>query len=104
MTLWTAVLASSLLCLVLKALGYLIPPRWVETPRAERSVDLLTVALLAALVAVQTLGMGQQIVADARVPAVIAAAGLLALRAPFLIVVIAAAVIAALLRAWGLAT
>ncbi|MBF4560552.1 AzlD domain-containing protein [Microbacterium sp. VKM Ac-2870] len=104
MTLWTAVLASSLLCLALKALGYLIPPRWIEAPRAQRSVDLLTVALLAALVAVQTLGVGQQIVADARVPAVIVAAGLLVLRAPFLVVVIAAAVVAALLRAWGLAT
>jgi len=103
-TLWTAVLAASFLCVLLKALGYAIPPRWFETPRAERSIDLLTVALLAALVAVQTLGVGQQIVVDARVPAVIVAAGLLILRAPFLVVVVAAAVVAAVLRALGLAT
>jgi hypothetical protein len=35
--------------------------------------DLLTVALLGALVAVQTLGVGQQIVLDARVPALVVA-------------------------------
>ena len=66
-----------------------------------RIADLLTVALLAALVAVQTLGAGQAIVVDARLPAVLVAAGLLLLRAPFLVVVIAAALVAALLRLWG---
>lgn len=100
---WTAVLAASLLCFALKALGYLIPPRWFEAPAPSRVVDLLTVALLAALVAVQTLGVGQQIVVDARVPALLVAAGLLIVRAPFLVVVIAAAAVAALLRLWGLA-
>ncbi|PZU25907.1 MAG: branched-chain amino acid transporter AzlD [Microbacterium sp.] len=103
MTLWTAVLAASLLCMALKALGYLIPARWFDAPAPSRIVDLLTVALLGALVAVQTLGVGQQIVVDARVPALIVAAGLLVVRAPFLVVVVAAAVVAALLRQWGLA-
>ncbi len=103
MTLWTAVLAASLLCMALKALGYLIPARWFDAPAPSRIVDLLTVALLGALVAVQTLGVGQQIDVDARVPALIVAAGLLVVRAPFLVVVVAAAVVAALLRQWGLA-
>lgn len=103
MTLWTAVLAASLLCMALKALGYLIPARWFDAPAPSRIVDLLTVALLGALVAVQTLGVGQQIVVDARVPALIVAAGLLVVRAPFLVVVVAAAGVAALLRLWGLA-
>ena len=103
MTLWTAVLAASLLCMALKALGYLIPARWFDAPAPSRIVDLLTVALLGALVAVQTLGVEQQIVVDARVPALIVAAGLLVVRAPFLVVVVAAAVVAALLRLWGLA-
>lgn len=103
MNLWTAVLLASLLCVALKALGYLIPPRWFAAPAPSRIVDLLTVALLAALVAVQTLGVGQQIVMDARVPALIVAAALLTIRAPFLVVVVAAAVVAALLRLWGLA-
>ncbi|WP_298942007.1 AzlD domain-containing protein [uncultured Microbacterium sp.] len=103
MTLWTAVLLASTLCLALKTLGYLIPPRWFEAPAPSRIVDLLTVALLAALVAVQTVGAGQAIVMDARVPALVVAAGLLIVRAPFLLVVIAAAVVAALLRLSNLA-
>lgn len=103
MTLWTAVLAAALLCFALKAVGYLIPPRWFEAPAPSRIVDLLTVALLGALVAVQALGVGQQIVLDARVPALVVAAGLLIVRAPFLVVVVAAALVAALLRLWGLA-
>lgn len=103
MTLWTAVLLASVICLALKAVGYLIPARVLEAPRPARIADLLTVALLAALVAVQTLGVGQQIVVDARVPALLVAAGLLLLRAPFLVVVVAAAGVAAALRWWGLA-
>lgn len=101
MTLWTAVLLASVICVGIKAVGYLIPARWLEAPRPARIADLLTVALLAALVAVQTLGSGQAVELDARVPAVLVAAGLLAMRAPFLVVVLAAAVVAALLRLWG---
>jgi Branched-chain amino acid transport protein (AzlD) len=102
-TLWTAILVASIICVALKTLGYLVPPKVLDAPRPARIADLLTVALLAALVAVQTLGSGQAIVVDARVPAVLVAAGLLALRAPFLVVVAAAALVAALLRFWGLA-
>ncbi|KTS01058.1 hypothetical protein [Microbacterium testaceum] len=101
MTLWTAVLAASVLCLALKAVGYLLPARWLEAPRPARIADLLTVALLSALVMVQTLGAGAAIVVDARVPAVGVAALLLWARAPFLVVVAAAALTAALLRLWG---
>jgi hypothetical protein len=102
-TLWNAVILASIICLAVKGAGYLVPARVLEAPRPARIADLLTVALLAALVAVQTLGVGQGVVVDARVPAVLVAAGLLALRAPFLVVVIAAAGVAALLRLWGLA-
>ncbi len=101
MTLWNAVLLAAIICVALKTLGYLVPARVMEAPRPARIADLLTVALLSALVAVQALGVGQAIVVDARVPAVIVAAGLLLLRAPFLVVVAAAAVVAAVLRLWG---
>lgn len=104
MTLWTAVLTASLVCLALKATGYLLPAHWLDAPRPARIADLLTVALLAALVMVQTLGAGSAIVVDARLPAVAVAALLLWARAPFLVVVAGAAVTAALLRLWGLAT
>lgn len=101
MTAWTAVLLASVICLGLKAIGYLLPARLLEAPRPARIADLLTVALLSALVAVQTLADGQAVIVDARVPAVLVAAGLLLLRAPFLVVVVAAALVAALLRLWG---
>ena len=101
MTMWNAVLVAAIICVALKTLGYLVPPRWLEAPRPARIADLLTVALLAALVAVQTLGAGQSIVIDARVPGILVAAGLLLLRAPFLVVVAAAALVAALFRLWG---
>ena len=101
MTLWTAVLVASIICVALKTLGYLIPPRFLEAPKPARIADLLTVALLAALVAVQALGVGQSIVVDARIPALLVAAGLLVFKAPFLVVVVAAAVVAARLRLAG---
>lgn len=103
MSLWSAILLAALICLALKAAGYLVPPKVLEAPRPARISDLLTVALLAALVAVQTLGAGQAIIVDARVPALLVAAGLLWLRQSFLVVVIAAALTAALLRLAGLA-
>ncbi|QYM65503.1 AzlD domain-containing protein [Microbacterium sp. Se5.02b] len=103
MSLWSAILLAALICLALKAAGYLVPPKVLEAPRTARISDLLTVALLAALVAVQTLGDGQAITVDARVPALLVAGGLLWLRQSFLVVVVAAALVAAVLRLLGLA-
>lgn len=102
MTLWHIVLAASIICAALKLAGYSIPPRLVEKPSVSRVADLMTVAMLAALITVQTLGDGQGIVIDARLPALGVAAVLLALRTPFLVVVVAAAVVAALLRLAGM--
>lgn len=101
MTLWSAILLAAIACVALKTIGYLVPSSWLDAPRPARIADLLTVALLAALVGVQTLAAGQAIAVDARVPAVLVAAGLLLMRAPFLVVVAAAALVAALLRLWG---
>lgn len=103
MTLWGAIVLAATICLAMKAAGYLVPAEVLEAPRTARISDLLTVALLAALVAVQTLGAGQAVVVDARVPAILVAAGLLWLRQSFLVVVFAAAAVAAVLRLTGLA-
>jgi hypothetical protein len=62
------------------------------------------VALLGALVAVQTFAVGQALVIDARLAGLAAAVVALLLKAPFLVVVVVAAVTAALLRATGLGT
>lgn len=104
MSVWSAVLLASCICVAVKSFGYLVPARLLEAPRPARISDLLAVALLAALLAVQTLGDGQGVVVDARVPAVLAAAGLLVLRQSFLVVVVAAAAVAALLRLVGWAS
>ena len=100
MTLWQIIILASIACLVLKMLGFLVPAGLLENPAAARIADLLTVALLAALIAVQTLGQGESIVVDARVPAVLVAIALFALRVPFIVVVIAAAAVAAGIRAY----
>lgn len=99
LSLWHLVLLASIAVLAIKLVGYAVPPAMFDRPRPRRTLELLTVSLLAGLVAVQALGGGAGIVLDARIPAVLVAAGLLALRAPFLVAVVAAAVTAALLRA-----
>ena len=99
MTTWHVILVASGATLALKLAGHLVPASFLERERPARIADLLTVALLAALIAVQTLGQGQALVVDARVPAVIVAAALYALRVPFIVVVVAAALVAAGIRA-----
>jgi hypothetical protein len=98
-TTWGAVLGACAACFALKLAGYLAPEAWLDRPRVVRTAGLVTVALLAALVAVQTLATGRQLQLDARVPALGVAALLLWRRAPFVVVVAAAALTAAVLRA-----
>jgi hypothetical protein len=100
MTTWQIIILASIAVLGLKLLGYLVPQSLVSKPTPTRVTSLLTVALLSALIVVQTLGSGQGIAVDARVPALLVAAGLLALRAPFIVVIAAAAVTAAVIRAF----
>ncbi|PJI94394.1 AzlD domain-containing protein [Luteimicrobium subarcticum] len=102
-TIWVTVVVASVVCLVLKLAGHLVPGHWVSHPRVARTAALVTVALLAALVAVQTVASGQHLAVDARLPALGVAAVALALRAPFIVVVVLGALTAALLRAAGMA-
>ena len=83
----------------LKAVGPLLAGGRPLGPRLRRVLDLVAVPLLAALILVQTLGDGSRLVIDARVPALGVAGVLVWRRAPFLVVVLAAAATAALLRA-----
>lgn len=100
---WAAVIAGSLGCFVLKYLGYSLPQAWLDRPIVRSMTTMLPVALLGALVAVQTFAQGQALVIDARLAGLVAAVIALMLRAPFLVVVFVAAVTAAVLRATGLA-
>ncbi|CCH76436.1 conserved membrane hypothetical protein [Nostocoides japonicum T1-X7] len=101
MTMWGAVLIGCAACFVLKAAGYVVPARWLEGRVVSRVTTLLPVALLAALVAVQSFTTDGRLVLDARLAAVVVAVVLLSLRANFVVVVLAAAVVAAALRAVG---
>lgn len=93
---------ASLLIWALKTAGYVVPRRFVEGALMSRVAGLVTAALLASLVIAQALGNNGTITVDARVPAVGVAAILLHLKAPFMVVLLAAGVVAAGLRFLGL--
>lgn len=97
---WLWVLLASAIAYATKLLGYGVPARWLHHPRMARVAGSLTIALLAALTAMNTFASGQQLVLDARLAALVVAAIALALRAPFLVVVVLGAGASAAVRWW----
>jgi branched-subunit amino acid transport protein len=89
-TLWAAVLVGSLGCYLLKLAGLSVPAAWVEQPWVARIVDFVPAALLGALVAVQAATSGRELVVDGRLVGLAVAAVALALRAPFIVVLVLA--------------
>ncbi|MEY4980967.1 MAG: hypothetical protein RL174_305 [Actinomycetota bacterium] len=98
MTLLIGVILASLAVYSWKIFGYLVPERFLSHVRIKNIASLLTIALLAALVGVQGFTAESQITFDARVPALVLAAVMLKLKAPFIFTVAAAAGLAAALR------
>jgi len=96
---WTVVVGVGVATIGIKALGPMLLGGRPLPERVTGVVALLSPALLAALVAVNTLGGDQELVLDARVPGVLAAAMAIRLKAPVLIVVVVAAVVTAGIRA-----
>jgi uncharacterized membrane protein len=101
MSLWVWLLIACALAYAWKLMGYFVPARLLENPRMSRVAGTMTIGLLASLTVVNTVASGQALAADARLGALAAAAIALALRAPFLVVVVAGAGTAALLRMIG---
>lgn len=95
---WAAVLAGSAGCYLLKLAGLSVPDRVLENRHVRRIALLLPIALLAALAATQTVTDGRALALDARAAGVAVAVLAVVLRAPFLLVVTAAAATAALTR------
>jgi hypothetical protein len=95
---WAGLLVTSFACYGLKLAGVSLPRTWLEDARIQRTVPLLPVALLAALVATQTFATGRHLVLDVRAASLAVAIVAVLLRAPFLVVVVAAAATAAFLR------
>jgi branched-subunit amino acid transport protein len=95
---WAAIVAAGVGCWALKLAGLSVPSRVLDRPVVRRVADLIPVALLAALIAVQVFTTGHRLELDARDFGLAVAVVLLVLRAPFLVVVFGAALAAALAR------
>lgn len=95
---WAVLVGFCAVSYGLKALGPVLAGGRPLGPGLTRALELVALPVLAALVVVQTLGDGHRLVLDARGPALAVAAVLVWRRAPFLVVVLAAAATAALLR------
>ncbi len=97
---WLAVIGCGVGCYLLKLAGMSVPEKVLGAPVVQRTADLLPVVLLAALVAVQVLVVrgsdGPALGVDARLAGLGAAFVALLLRMPFMVVVLAAALTAAL--------
>lgn len=101
MSTWVAVVAASAIAYAFKLAGYTVPPRWLDHPRIIRVTAMLPAALLASLVVLQTFSAGTRLVLDARAAGLVVAIVALLARAPFIVVVVLAALTAGVLRALG---
>ena len=96
--LWAAVLAAAAGCFLLKWAGLSLPPHLLARPAVRRVATLMPVSLLAALLVTQVLALDGELVPDARLAGIGFAVVALVLRAPFLVVVVGAAAVTALVR------
>ena len=101
MSLWIWLLIACALAYAWKLMGYFVPAKLLENPRMSRVAGTMTIGLLASLTLVNAVASGQSLATDARLGALAAAAIALALRAPFLLVVVLGAGTAAVLRMLG---
>ena len=85
--LWIGLIATSVIAFLLKYLGHSVPEKWLSHPRVLKINGLIPIALLSALVAVQTFTNGKSLVIDQR----LAGLAVAVLRAPFAVVVLSAA-------------
>ncbi len=95
---WVTVLAASLGTYLEKLVGYLLPHSFLERESIRRMTGLLPVSLLAALVAVQAFAIDNTFSIDARLIGLVVAFVALLFRAPFIVVILLAAVSTALIR------
>jgi len=94
---WIGVLGTSAIAFFLKFMGHSIPEKYLTNPRMLRINTLIPIALLSALVGVQTLTEKGKWVIDQRLAGVIVALIALRLKAPYFVVVISAALTSALI-------
>lgn len=100
--LWGWIALASAVAYATKLAGYLVPSRFLENEHMTRVAGTLTIGLLASLTAMNAFSAGQSLILDARAGSLVAAGLALALRVPFLGVVIVGALTAALFRLAGM--
>jgi branched-subunit amino acid transport protein len=93
---WIAVIGTSAIAFALKYFGHSVPERFLSNPRMLRINTLIPIALLSALVAVQTFGEKSKLVLDQRIAGMAVAVIALSLKAPFPVVVLGSAAASAL--------
>ena len=93
---WIAVIGSSALAFAVKRLGASVPESVLSHPRILRINNFIPIALLTALVAVNTFADKVELVIDNRALGMAAAILLLIAKAPFPVVVLGAALTSAL--------
>ncbi|MGW0732539.1 AzlD domain-containing protein [Streptomyces sp. NPDC002851] len=101
MNIWIAIALTVVGCYAVKLIGLLVPAGVLERPLVQRLAALLPVALLAALTAQQTFAEGTELVLDAKGAGLVAAGIAFLLRAPFLVIIAAAVLVTAGIRALG---
>lgn len=97
---WIATLGTSAVAFVLKYSGHSVPERWLSHPKIQRVNALIPIALLSALVSVQSFSEKSQLMIDQRVVGLSVAIIALFLKAPFPLVVLSAAVSSAAVYHW----
>jgi branched chain amino acid efflux pump len=95
-TQWIVLAVTSALCFAIKLLGHVVPQRWLAGARLQRINALVPVVLLSALVVAEGVVIKTRIVLDHRLAGLAVALIALIARAPFPVVVVAAAATSAL--------
>jgi hypothetical protein len=93
---WIAVIGTSAIAFGLKFFGHSVPEKYLSHPRALRINTLIPIALLSALVAVQSVTEKSKLVFDQRLTGIAVAVIALILKAPFPVVVLGSAAASAL--------
>jgi hypothetical protein len=97
---WVATLGTSIVAFLLKYSGHSVPERWLSHPRIQRINALIPIALLSALVGVQTFSEKSELMVDQRLVGLSVAVVALLLKAPFPVVVLSAALSSAAVYNW----
>ena len=97
---WLATIGTSAIAFVLKFSGHSVPQHWLEHPKIQKINALVPIALLSALVGVQSFSEKSKLMIDHRLAGVTVAVVALLLKAPFPLVVLSAALTSAAVYNW----